>query len=108
MAQWFLEDVVAQIRPDLEQVLLACIVEEDGRVDDFDENGAKSCSFVVLAAGDNFVKFVKRDRIHDFLHELLGRSALVLVQLVLLVMFKDILQLCILECLFVLLLRLKA
>ena len=103
VAQRPFKDIVAFVAPDLKQVLATFVVQEDGRVDNLDQNGAEDSVFVVLTTRNHFVEFVERDGVHYLLHELLGCSALVIVQLVIPVMLLNLLQFCILQILFVLL-----
>ena len=71
MTQWPFKDIVAFVAPDLEQVLATFVVQEDSGVDNLDQDGAEYTVFVVLTAGNHFVKFIERYGVHDLLHELL-------------------------------------
>ena len=99
LAQRFLKHHVTPIRPDLEQELHAIVVPKHGRVDDFAKHRAELSIVIVLAAGDDFVEFVERHLIHDLLHELLRRPALVVFKLVRRVLMQYFLHLSVLHCL---------
>ena len=76
--------------PDLEQVGLVAVVDEDGRVDDLDENWAIVGIFIVGATRLDLVKLIERDSVTDSLHELLGGAELVVLQAILLVGFHHV------------------
>ena len=80
------EDHVAFFTPHLEQVPGAVVNLDDGLVDYLDKHRAKVGTLIELAAGHDPVQFVEGHRVHDHLHEVFRRLALVCLQFVLLML----------------------
>ena len=66
-----LKDHFAPIAPNLNDVLFQVVELQYFLVYDLNDHGAEVCIFVVLTTGFDLVQFVKRHRVHDFVHEFL-------------------------------------
>ena len=93
--QGLLKDHYAFASPDLEKVGATLVIQKDRGVYDLDQHGTEIRLLIVLATGDDFVEVVERDRVHDLLHELLGRPALILAKLVIIVLILHLYHFCI-------------
>ena len=83
LVQLSFKDHVAFLTPHLEQVPSTVDNLDDGLVDYLDKHRAKVGTLIELAAGHDPVQLVERHRVHDHLHKVFRRLALVFLQFVL-------------------------